>query len=62
MSYKIVRMFMNGPSRTIMRGLTLEEAKEYCKDPETSSMTCTSSVGLARGRLKGPWFDAFDEE
>lgn len=62
MTYKIVRMFLNGPSRTIKRGLTLAEAQEHCRDPETSSKTATSSQGLARTRLKGPWFDGYDEE
>jgi hypothetical protein len=62
MSYKIVRYFLNGSKRTIHRGLTLEEAQEHCNDPETSSRTCTSSVGKRRTREKGPWFDGYTEE
>ena len=57
--YRIVRFFQHGGSRVVKRGLTLEQAKAHCNDPETSSKTCTSSVGKARTRLLGPWFDGF---
>jgi len=41
-TYKIVRMYFSDkhPHRTIERGLTLEQAQEHCRDPETSSSTC----------------------
>lgn len=60
--YKIVRMYMNGSTRkrTLDTGLTLEEAQEHCKDPETSSRTCTTSAGKARTRKLGPWFDGYE--
>ena len=62
--YRVVRFFFNRPgySRTIKTGLTLEQAKAHCNDPETSSKTCTSSVGKARTRLLGPWFDGFTDK
>jgi hypothetical protein len=58
--YRIVRMYQNGPKRTILRGLTLAEAQAHCSDPETSSSTCTGKVGKARTRKLGPWFDGYD--
>lgn len=63
MSYKIVRMFLSSkPSRVIQKGLTLEEAQSWCKNPETSSNTCTSSVCIARTRMSGKWFEGYEEE
>ena len=61
-TYKIVRMFMNHPSVVVERGVTLEEAKEHCSDPQSSSKTCTTEEGMALTAEKGPWFDGFDEE
>ena len=64
MSYKIVRMYFQQPGkrRTINRGLTLEEARAHCSDPETSSSTCTKSTGKRQTRMHGPWFDAYESE
>ena len=61
--YKIVRHYQNGttPNRTIDTGLTLAEAQAHCKDPETSSRTCTKPTGKARTRRLGPWFDGYTE-
>ena len=49
-TYKIVRMYMRGKSRAVsgMGGLTLEQAQEYCHDPETSWKTCTKAAGKRR--------------
>lgn len=62
--YKIIRFFQSDrmicTRITIRRGLTREEAAAHCNDPETSSSTCTKSVGKARTRRHGPWFDGFD--
>ena len=56
--YKIVRFYANPykPNRTVKVGLTLEEAQEYCKDPETSSTTCKKPENKARTNLYGGWF------
>jgi hypothetical protein len=48
--------------KTVKKGLTKEEAITHCKDPETSSSTCTSSVGKERTKRVGAWFDAFTNE
>ncbi len=61
-TYKIVRGYLHGPSRTIKVGLTLEQAQAHCRDPETSSRTCTKYAGKLRTRRTGPWFDGFEME
>jgi hypothetical protein len=62
--YRIVRNFMKHPAqrRGLPTGLTLEEAQEHCRDPETSSKTCTKSEGKRRTRERGPWFDGYERE
>ena len=70
MSYKIVRHYQNyvGPShaqyrrRTVMSGLTLEEAQAHCRSSETSSRTCTNHAGKTRTKRYGHWFDGFTAE
>ncbi len=61
--YKIVRSYRDHPGhkRTIKSGLTLEEAQAHCRDPETSSSTCTRSDRKAITKRMGPWFDGFVE-
>ena len=61
--YKIVRMYFdeNVSNRTIKTGLTLEEAQAHCKDPETSSSTCTKAAGKRRTERYGDWFDSYTE-
>lgn len=61
-TYRIVRFYFNGKKRVIDRGLTLEEAQTYCRNPETSSRTCQSAAGKARTRRYGSWFDGYEEE
>ncbi len=63
-TYRIVRVFRDGDrrKRTVARGLTLEQAQEHCRDPETSSSTATSARAQSRTRELGPWFDGFEEE
>ena len=63
MSYKIVRFYAAGvENRVIDTGLSLEEAKAHCKDPESSSRTCTSADGVRETDQYGDWFDGFTED
>ena len=63
-TYRIVRMFQNPflHTRVIKRGLTLEEAQRWCRDPETSSRTATSTNARQRTMAYGAWFDGYEEE
>lgn len=61
-NYRIVRHFASGQKRTILDRLSLEEARAHCKDPNSSSKTCTDKVGKARTRKSGPWFDAYTDK
>ena len=61
-TYKIIRSYFTGGTRTIKKGLTLEEAQAHCKNPETSSKTATSSAAKQRTKLRGPWFDGYTEQ
>ena len=60
--YQIIRMYEDsGRSRRVIdSGLTLEEAQSHCRDPETSSSTCTSSQKRAYTRKVGRWFDGYE--
>ena len=59
--YKIVRIYEKDFSRrTIRKGLTLEQARAHCTDPETSSTSCTNRAGKRRTKRLGRWFDAYD--
>ena len=61
--YKIVRMFFEGyPNKIIKRGLTLEEAQAWCKDPETSSSTATGEKEKRLRQKYGEWFDGYAED
>lgn len=61
-TYKIVRMYFKGDRRTILTGLSLEQAQQHCKDPETSSRTATKLAARQRTARKGPWFDGYEKE
>ena len=59
MSY-MIRRFYNDDShpnnrRVIASGLTLDEAREHCNDPETQAPR-DPETGIR------PWFDGFEEE
>ena len=63
-TYKIVRGYLwrDITSRTIKRGLTLEEAQAHCCDKETSSRTCKLPTNVAHTEKYGPWFDGYTED
>ena len=48
-SYKIIRFFKdsNKPNKVILTGLTLEQAQNHCRDPDTSG---------------DGWFDGYTKE
>jgi hypothetical protein len=64
MTYRIVRLYKDAATRrrVIARGLTLEEARAHCSDPETSSSTATTRVAKARTARLGAWFDGYESE
>ncbi len=61
--YRIVRAYQNSDDReVIVQGLTLEQARRHCRDPETSSSTAKSLMAQERTMRMGPWFDGYEEE
>jgi hypothetical protein len=58
--YKIVRFYKDRPgyTKTIKKGLTLEQARAHCRDPKTSS-SYTNKDGA---EAPGQWFDGYDDE
>ena len=63
-TYRIVRMFKSSdhPTQVVKRGLTLREAREHCRAPETSSSTCTTKLGQERTEKFGAWVDGYEED
>jgi hypothetical protein len=60
--YQVVRMFFeNRPREVVAKYMTLAEAQEWCRDPETSSSTATSAEAVARTEKLGAWFDGYEE-
>jgi hypothetical protein len=64
MSYKTFRIYRDRdiPNVTVKTGLTLEEAKLRCIDPETSSRTAQSDWAKEHTAKYGPWFEGWTEE
>ena len=62
MTYMIVRHFCKGDNEVIKTDLSLEEAQEWCSDPDTASKTCTTKEGMALTMNHGQWFDGYEEE
>jgi hypothetical protein len=61
MRYNIVRNYFRGGKRIIERNVTLEEAQEHCRNPETSSSTATGTTARARTKRMGRWFDGYEK-
>ena len=66
---KVVRFYEDDrPAKIIKTGLTLEQAKAHCNDPETSSYTAKSPRGCEGNekriaewhKKKKHWFDGFE--
>ena len=57
--YEVVRnYFLRRDCDVLKSDLTLEEAKEHCNDPETSSSTCSEETAN-KLNIEGPWFDGY---
>lgn len=63
-TYRITRHYANPEHDSVVleTGLTLDEAQEHCRDPETSSNTCTEANNIAHTEKMGAWFDGYEEE
>ncbi len=59
-TYSIYRNYFSGQAKLLKEGLTLEEAKAYCRDPETSSTTCNAETSAQESNVQ--WFDSYTEE
>ena len=57
-TYSICRFIYDEPNELIKEGLTLEEAREWCNDPETSYKTCSSETQEKIGHEL--WFDGYE--
>jgi len=67
--YKIVRQYENDRKPRVMRkNLTIEQAREHCEDPETSSKTAKRACNGDEVRIEKwhkankHWFDGFTEQ
>jgi len=62
-TYKVQRIYFHGSRKqTLARGLTEEQAQEWCRDPEGSSSTCIKRTNVRRTKRSGPWFECYTEE
>jgi hypothetical protein len=64
MTYCILRFYRNGLTKTkvIRRGLTREEADNYCASDDADSRTASSAEAKYHTELHGPWFDGLEPE
>jgi hypothetical protein len=46
----------------VKSGLTEEQARKHCHDPESSSKTATLSEAIKRTEYLGAWFEGMEEE
>jgi hypothetical protein len=61
--YDIIRFYFNKGNTTqevVREDVTLQDAQAHCKDPESSSSTCTMDDGTARTAERGEWFDGYE--
>lgn len=63
-SYRIRRFYKQGCDKLLpgKGGLTLADAQAHCRDPETSSSTCTRPEGKEHTERYGEWFDAYEAD
>lgn len=63
-TYEVVRFYQRPDleQEVIFTGLTLDEAREHCNDPQSSSSTATGAEALERTSTSGEWFDGYRAE
>lgn len=62
-TYSVIRFHQaDRPAVVVTTGLTLEEARRICNDPESSSETATSPEAAKRTRSVGAWFYGYTRE
>lgn len=61
-TYKILRFTERGGPIVLRVGLSLDEARRHCRDPETSSRTACKAEGLEYTKKYGRWFDGYERE
>lgn len=62
-TYSVVRFYQEShPELVIAEGLSLEEAQDWCRSPQTSSATATDADAVAHTDQYGPWFDGWTAE
>ena len=62
--YNVIRFFADAciDNQMVRRNLTLAQAQAHCKNPETSSRTCSTREGTERTRKHGDWFDGYTDK
>ena len=62
-TYKIIRFYFQDYDPLVIKtGLTLDEARKHCLDPETSSRTAKSKKAQAITKKYGEWFDGYEKD
>ena len=57
-NHKIIRYFsISQRQHTVKKDLTLSQAQEHIRNPESSSHSCTGRTGLMRTKKLGAWYD-----
>jgi len=62
--YKIVRNHFDSQRagiKIVRQGLTLTQAREHCRNPETSARTCKRAENVKYTEDHGSWFDSYEE-
>lgn len=63
MAYKIIRHYQDPNMAPVLLTYveTLDQAEEWCRDPQTSSSTAWAPEATGHTESYGPWFDGYEE-
>lgn len=62
-TYRITRFYEGDvPNQTIRTGMSEQEAKLHCRNPESSSNTAKSHAARQHTARYGRWFDGYSED